>query len=104
MIRAGDLRRQALSASDFIFKVGYDSNPAGWANGAATISILVRPGFGANGSDRVEIVWADGAIVKKWLQTPRARPTRLRWKEASPHVRASAQVRLRNRWRSYSTV
>jgi len=31
-------------------------------------SVSVRPGAGAGGSDRVTLVWPDGAIVRRWLQ------------------------------------
>ena len=56
------------TASDFTFKVGNDSNPAGWSAAPATSSITVRPGAGAGGSDRITIIWADNAITKQWLQ------------------------------------
>src|SRR5205807_9518018 len=58
----------ALSASDFIFRVGNDNNPAGWASAPAPASITVRQGDGAYGhSDRIDITWADNAIRKTWL-------------------------------------
>ena len=56
------------TASDFTFKVGNDSSPAGWATGPAPSSVTIRPGAGAGGSDRVTIIWADNAIEKQWLQ------------------------------------
>ena len=31
-------------------------------------SVTVRPGAGANGSDRVTLLWPDGAIKNTWLQ------------------------------------
>src|SRR5205823_971379 len=58
----------ALSAADFAFKVGNDNNPSSWTLAPVPAAILVRPGAGAGGSDRVEVVWPDGAIQKQWLQ------------------------------------
>ena len=57
----------AVSASDFHFKVGNDSSPAGWA-APAPLSVSVRVGAGVQGSDRVTILFADGAITGEWLQ------------------------------------
>ena len=56
------------TAADFEFKVGNDNNPSNWAAGPAPSSITVRRGAGVNGSDRITIIWADGAIKKQWLQ------------------------------------
>ena len=56
------------TASDFVFKVGNDSAPAGWATAPAPSSIAVRAGAGVSGSDRVSIIWADNAIQNQWLQ------------------------------------
>ena len=56
------------TATDFVFKVGNDSSPAAWATAAAPISVTVRAGAGAGGSDRVTIIWANNAIAKQWLQ------------------------------------
>ena len=50
----------------FAFKVGNDDNPGGWNAAAAPSAVLVRQGAG--GSDRVTLIWADGAIQKQWLQ------------------------------------
>jgi hypothetical protein len=57
-----------LSASDFIFKVGNNNSPGTWSQAPAPLSITTRAGAGAGGSDRVEIIWADGAVQKKWLE------------------------------------
>ena len=57
-----------LSAGDFIFKVGNTNDPSTWVAAPAPLGITVRSGAGQNRSDRVEIVWADGAIKKQWLQ------------------------------------
>jgi hypothetical protein len=34
----------------------------------APLSITRRPGAGANGSDRLTIIWRDGAIRNRWLE------------------------------------
>jgi len=57
-----------LTAADFLFKVGNDSDPSGWLPGPSPSAIDVRPGEGIDGSDRVAIVWSDHAIEKQWLQ------------------------------------
>ena len=58
----------APSASDFIFKVGNNNTPSTWTTAPAPTSISVRAGAGVSGSDRVELIWANGAITKKWLE------------------------------------
>jgi hypothetical protein len=57
-----------ITASDFTFKVGNNNNTDGWAAAPAPISISVRTGAGVSGSDRVELIWANGAVQKQWLQ------------------------------------
>lgn len=56
------------TSSDFQFRVGNDSNPAGWAAAPALSSITVRPGEGFCTSDRVTLLWSPNAIQKQWLQ------------------------------------
>jgi hypothetical protein len=70
MIDVAGLTSTSLSASDFAFKVGNDNNPGGatWTSAPAPTSISVRPGAGQGGSDRVTLIWADGAIQKQWLR------------------------------------
>src|SRR5262249_29053212 len=58
----------SISAADFTFAVGNNNTPSSWATGPDPATITVRPGAGANGSDRVELIWADGAILRKWLE------------------------------------
>lgn len=58
----------AITASDFIFKVGNNNTPSSWADAPAPLSVSVRAGAGSSGSDRVEIVWADNAIQRQWLE------------------------------------
>jgi VCBS repeat-containing protein len=57
-----------LTAGDFAFHVGNDNHPAGWAAAPAPANITVRSGAGAGGSDRVTLIWADGAIKRQWLR------------------------------------
>ena len=57
-----------LGAADFAFRLGNNSDPASWTAAPAPSSVTVRPGAGTGGSDRVTILWADGAIKKEWLQ------------------------------------
>ena len=59
---------QSISASDFTFKVGTSSDLSTWTSAPAPVSVTVRSGAGINGSDRVEVIWADNAIQKVWLQ------------------------------------
>ena len=68
MIDIAGLPSSTLSASDFTFLVGNNSNPGSWSAAPAPAGITVRVGAGASGSDRVEIVWADDAIQDEWLQ------------------------------------
>jgi hypothetical protein len=57
-----------LTANDFQFRVGNSNNSSGWAYAPAPLSITVRAGAGVGGSDRVEILWADFAILNTWLE------------------------------------
>ncbi len=54
--------------SDFDFKVGNVSNLSGFTTAPTPTGLAVRTGEGINGSDRVTIIFADGAIVGKWLK------------------------------------
>ena len=54
--------------SDFAFQVSRDSQFARWEPATAPLSVTVRRGAGDGGSDRVTLIWADGAIVDEWLQ------------------------------------
>ncbi|GAF84673.1 unnamed protein product, partial [marine sediment metagenome] len=56
------------TAADFVFKVGNDNDPPSWAAAPAPTSVTVRAGAGVAGSDRVTIIWADGATTNEWLQ------------------------------------
>jgi len=52
----------------FRFRVGNDDDPDAWADAPPIEDILVRPGEGEYGSDRVMITWTDRAIENQWLQ------------------------------------
>jgi glucose/arabinose dehydrogenase len=58
----------AITAADFTFRLGNNNSPSGWATAAAPSAVSVRVGAGVSGSDRVEIVWADNVIQKRWLE------------------------------------
>ena len=57
-----------LSAADFTFRAGPGGDPTTWELVAAPVTVTRRPGAGTGGSDRVTLVWADGAILNAWLQ------------------------------------
>lgn len=57
-----------IAADDFVFRVGNNNTPSSWTTATAPASVSVRAGAGVNGSDRVEIIWANGAIMKQWLE------------------------------------
>jgi len=56
------------TVDDFAFRVGNVETVNAWSAGPAPLSIAVRPGAGVDGSDRVTLIWADGAIVNRWLR------------------------------------
>jgi hypothetical protein len=58
----------AITASDFTFKIGNSNTPSGWVQAPDPIAVSVRVGAGVGLSDRVEIVWDNGAIVNTWLE------------------------------------
>jgi len=57
-----------LTVNDFTFKVGSNNSLGTWTNAPDPQAFSVRPGAGVDGSDRVVIIWADGAIKNTWLQ------------------------------------
>jgi hypothetical protein len=71
---AGSAAAAAWSAADFAWRVGTSLDAGGgagagvWADGPAPQSVHVRPGAGVDGSDRITLLWADGAIVRRWLE------------------------------------
>src|SRR2546428_9161244 len=68
MIDVKDLRSNTLTASVFRFRVGNNNAPQTWSEGPAPTQILVRPGAGVGGSDRIELVFADRAVHTEWLE------------------------------------
>jgi hypothetical protein len=59
---------EAITADDFVFKVGNVDDTSTWLNAPVPISVIVRVGEGVGGSDRITIVWTDNAIEKQWLE------------------------------------
>jgi glucose/arabinose dehydrogenase len=62
-----------LTVNDFTFRMSAqnlaaNNAPGTWAAAPAPVGFDVRAGAGEGGTDRVEIVWADGAIANRWLQ------------------------------------
>jgi len=57
-----------VGADDFDFEVGAGGSAGGWLPAPRPLSVTVRPGAGASGSDRVSVIWADGAIRDEWLR------------------------------------
>jgi hypothetical protein len=57
-----------ITAEDFIFQVGNNNLPDTWQQPPEPTSVITRAGAGVNGSDRVELIWADGAIANQWLE------------------------------------
>ncbi|REK09042.1 MAG: hypothetical protein DWQ37_19480 [Planctomycetota bacterium] len=61
-----------LTVDDFAFKmstqVGANNTPSTWEAAPLPAGFSVRPGAGVSGSDRVEIIWANGAIANRWLE------------------------------------
>ena len=55
----------AVSAKDFGFKAG---SGASWADAPPPSILTVRPGAGTGGSDRVTLIWPDGAVRNTWLR------------------------------------
>ena len=58
----------ALSASDFEFKIGNNGDRSTWVTAPARTAVILRSGAGTQGSNWIELVWADGTIKDEWLQ------------------------------------
>ncbi len=67
MIDVADLAGDP-SAEDFTFRVRSEGQREIWLPAPAARSITIRPGAGVNGSTRITITWADGAIRRTWLE------------------------------------
>jgi len=57
-----------LTTADFEFRFGNSVGVSSWTTTPAPAVIAVRRGAGVSGSDRVELMWTDGAIQNEWLQ------------------------------------
>jgi L-ascorbate metabolism protein UlaG (beta-lactamase superfamily) len=57
-----------VTGPDLTFKAGTTANPSTWADAPAPTVALLRRGAGAGGSDRLTVLWADGALKNTWLQ------------------------------------
>lgn len=60
-----------LTLNDFEFRMGTSNDPASWpllGLAPSEMTLTVRPGAGKRGSDRVTILFPDGAIANSWLQ------------------------------------
>jgi hypothetical protein len=58
----------SLSAADFRFKIGNSNAPDGWSTAPPPSSVYIRRGAGSDGSDRITLVWPEGAIKRTWLE------------------------------------
>jgi len=73
-LTAGFGSHATIGPSDFIFKTsgigssGASSNPNTWTTLVTTPTVIVRPGAGSGGSDRVELSWPAGTFLDTWLQ------------------------------------
>jgi L-ascorbate metabolism protein UlaG (beta-lactamase superfamily) len=57
-----------VTAPEMTFKAGTTADPSTWADAPAPTTALLRHGAGAGGSDRLTVVWPDGALKNTWLQ------------------------------------
>ena len=57
----------AISLSDFEFRVGRNSDVSAWEL-APTPQMNLRVGEGANGATRITFTWPDNAIQQQWLE------------------------------------
>jgi hypothetical protein len=74
---SGGLPLTALAgvAAGVGLKAGAAGDPSRWADAPRRSLIGFRPGAGTGGTDRITLVWPDGAIRNTWLQvTVRALP------------------------------
>ncbi len=58
----------APETSDFVLRVGNSPDPSAWTEAPAPSSMAIATGMGEDGSDRIMLTWADGAIVGQWLE------------------------------------
>jgi hypothetical protein len=58
----------SITDDDFTLRVGNNNSPADWAAAPAPLSVTVYGKSGISASDRIELLWADGAIRNEWLE------------------------------------
>jgi len=58
---------ETLTDADFGIRVNEASDPDTWSVGPAP-AVTARPGDGVGDSDRVTLIWADGAIANRWIE------------------------------------
>ena len=57
-----------LGPEDVAVRTTTPTAPNVWSAGPAPSSVTVRPGAGVGGSDRVTLIWPDGAITNRWAE------------------------------------
>jgi len=67
MVDLAGVAVDTLGPADFRFRVGNDDAPGNWVD-APIPSITVHRGEGIEGSNRVKIIFGDGAIRNRWLE------------------------------------
>ena len=66
MVDIDDISSMPTTA-DFGIRVNEAADPNLWSTGP-TPTVSIRPGEGVGGSDRVTLIWADGAILNQWVE------------------------------------
>ena len=64
----GTVAGNLLGVNDVSVRTTSAAVPTAWSAGPAPSSVTVRPGAGVGGSDRVTLIWADGAITNRWAE------------------------------------
>ena len=57
-----------LDETDFSFRVGNNDFPNTWSVATAPLAITFSEKAGANGSDRLTLIWDDNVIENQWLE------------------------------------
>jgi hypothetical protein len=58
----------SITEDDYTFMVGNSNDPSSWQPAPEPVLVTQYPGFGVNGSIRLEVVWDNNAIQNEWLQ------------------------------------
>jgi len=67
-----------ITVDDFRFRMGNDDDPSRWTPAPTPRTVTTEQGAGAEGADRVTIIWDDDTIADRWLEvTVRAENTGL---------------------------